>query len=76
LPQDAVQQAGLQLAAAGRDMGDPIAAFDPDMAALTAARNDSDIATPAQSPGNSSAVIQIVLQICVSTDDPRFHTKV
>ena len=24
---------------------------------------------------NSSAVIQIVLQICVSTGDPRFHTK-
>ena len=50
LPQDAVQQAGLQFAAAGRDMGDAIATFDADMAALTAARNDSDIATPAQSP--------------------------
>jgi hypothetical protein len=31
-------------------MGDAIATFDPDMAALTAARNDPDIATPAQSP--------------------------
>jgi hypothetical protein len=73
LPQDAVQQAGLQLAAAGRDMTDAIATFDPDMAALTAVQNDSDIATPAQSPGNSSAVIQIVLQICVSSGDPISH---
>lgn len=33
-----------------RDTGDPIATFDPGMAALTAARNDSDIAAPAESP--------------------------
>jgi hypothetical protein len=45
-----VQEAGLQIAASGRDMSDAIAALDPQVAALAAARNDPDIAAPPQSP--------------------------
>jgi hypothetical protein len=50
LPQDAVQEAGLQIAASGRDMSDAITALDPQVAALTTARNDPDIAAAPQSP--------------------------
>jgi hypothetical protein len=39
-----------QIAAPGRHMRDAIAALDPDMAALPAARDDPDIAAPAQPP--------------------------
>jgi len=38
LPQDGVQQAGLQLAAAGRDMSDAIATFDPDLRQIAQAK--------------------------------------
>ena len=70
-----MQEAGLQIAASGREMSDAIAALDPQVAALAAARNDPDIAAPPQSP-KQLAVIQIVLQICVSVGDPKFHTNV
>jgi len=45
-----MQQTGLQLTAAGWNVGDVIAALDPNVTALAAARDDPDIATPAQPP--------------------------